>query len=278
MAAEARRLWEAGAAENAALHGVAATETTLRGFPLTQVVILDPRGERALGKPAGAYYTLELPRFFGRGEEGFPAAVEALAELLRRCLGGRRVSSALIAALGNPAITPDALGPCCADFVLVTRHLKERGEAGFSELCSTALCRPGVLGSTGVESAEQLRLLCRRLRPDCVIAVDALAGCEPARLCRTVQVCDSGIAPGSGVGNDRAALSRESLGVPVVAVGVPTVIDASHFSEEASLRGLFVCPRGIDGIVRSAGRLIGCAIDLALHRTLRLEDLDALLG
>ena len=135
-----------------------------------------------------------------------------------------------------------------------------------------------MLGSTGMESAEQLRLLCDSLRPDCVIAVDALAGCEAERLCRTVQICDSGIAPGSGVGNDRAALSRESLGVPVVAVGVPTVIDAAHFSSDQALRGLFVCPRDIDAIVRCAGRLIAYGIDLAVHPGLSVEDVDALIG
>ena len=137
---------------------------------------------------------------------------------------------------------------------------------------------PGVLGSSGIESAEQLRLLCGSLRPDCVIAIDALAGCEAERLCRTVQICDSGIAPGSGIGNDRAALCRDSLGVPVIAIGVPTVIDAAHFSSEPALRGLFVCPRNIDEAVHCAGRLIAYGVNLAIHPGLTVVDIDALIG
>ena len=278
MAAEAHRLWQESANAVSEFSGVRARESLLRGFPVTHVEILDEQGERALGKPAGQYFTLELPHFFSRGEEDFSAAADALSVLIRLCLGPTPVSSVLIAALGNPEITPDALGHSTAASLLITRHLKARGEEGFERFCSTALCRPGVLGNSGIESAEQLRLLCERLKPERVIAVDALAGCEPERLCRTVQICDSGIAPGSGVGNDRGALSRESLGVPVVAVGVPTVIDAALFSQDEAMRGLFVSPRSIDEVIRCAGRLIGYAINLAVHPGLAVEDVDALMG
>ena len=156
-----------------------------------------------------------------------------------------------------------ALGSLCAEHVLVTRHLRERQPALFASFAPTAVCRTGVLGTSGMESALQLRAICRAISPRCVVAVDALAGAEPSRLCRTVQVCSTGIAPGSGVGNDRERLDKASLRVPVTAVGIPTVIDASLFSGDEALRGLFVTPRGIDELVRRGARLIGCAIDLA---------------
>ena len=129
-----------------------------------------------------------------------------------------------------------------------------------------------------VESAAQVRMLCRELCPDCVIAIDALAGAEFSRLCRTVQICDAGIAPGSGVGNDREALDRDALGVPVVAVGVPTVMDASLLSRDPAMAAMFVTPRSIDSDVRAAARLIAYGIDLALHRELSVADIDMLVG
>lgn len=278
MAAEAHRLWQQSADAVSGLAGVQAKEAKIYGFPLTEVDILDARGEHALGKPKGHYYTIEYTRFFSRGEARFSEAASALSAVVRRCLGPGLVRSVLFAALGNEEITPDALGPCCASSLLITRHLKQRGDEAFHGLCSTSLCRPGVLGSSGIESAEQLRLLCDHLRPDAVIAVDALAGCEAERLCRTVQICDSGIAPGSGIGNDRAALCRDSLGVPVLAIGVPTVIDAARFSPDPALRGLFVCPRDIDETIRCAGRLIAYGVNLAIHPGLTVDDIDALVG
>ena len=277
LASEAHRLWRASAERTSALPGVLAHEEKLDGYAVTAVQILDEEGSRALGKAPGLYYTMELDRFPGRTEESFSAAAGALAQLIRRCLPERLEAPVLVAALGNPDITPDALGSLCAEHVLVTRHLRERQPALFASFAPTAVCRTGVLGTSGMESALQLRALCRALSPSCVIAVDALAGADPARLCRTVQVCSTGIAPGSGVGNDRERLDRASLRVPVTAVGIPTVIDASHFSGDEALRGLFVTPRGIDELVRRGARLIGCAIDLALHDGLTMEELDALL-
>ena len=256
------------------LPGVLAREEELGGFPVTEVRILDRRGEERLGKAAGRYLTLELPK--GPLSSVFADAARALAQLIRRCLPSA-FETVLLVALGNPDITPDAIGPLCAGHLLVTRHLKQHQIPGAEALCSTSLCRPGVLGSSGIESAAQIRALCELLRPDLVIAVDALAGSDLDLLCRTVQICDTGISPGSGVGNARDAIDRESLGLPVIAVGVPTVIDASALSNEPGLAGMFVTPRSIDAQVRACGKLIGYGIDLALHPGLRLEDLQLIL-
>lgn len=258
------------------LPGVRCDEKNLFELPVFSVEVLDAQGEAALGKPRGMYHTLRLPRWFDRGAEEFENAVLALAELVRRCLPDKR-EEVLVAALGNPDITPDALGSLAAGAILVTRHLKVREPEHFSGFCSLALCRPGVLGTSGIESAEQIATLCKTLHPQIVIAVDALAGSEAELLCRTVQVSNAGISPGSGVGNDRKELSAATLGVPVISVGIPTVIDAAALGVQGA-DTMFVTPRDVDRLVRAGGRLIGYALDLALHPGIDIGDIDALLG
>ena len=278
LASEARNLWLRDAERGSPLRGVRAENTRLRGLPLCAVEILNGEGAEALGKAPGRYYTLALPSPLSRSDARFSDAAAALAELLGRCLPARSEAPVLIAALGNPDVTPDALGSLTAGSLLVTRHLKERGTPGFEAFSSTLLCRTGVLGTTGVESAVQIRALCAAVRPRCVLAIDALAGSELSGLCRSVQVCSSGIAPGSGVGNDREALNESSLGVPVIAVGVPTVMDASALSKREELSDLFVTPRFIDSAVRSVARLLAYGINLALHPGISVEEIDLLVG
>ena len=270
MAAELRRR------QTGELPGVGCQEEELRGLKVFAVDIFSREGELRLGKPQGQYYTLSLPRWFDRGCESFEDAVYALAELIKRCLPGEH-EQVLVAALGNPDITPDALGSLAAVSVLVTRHLKEKEPEKFGAFCSLALCRPGVLGTSGVESAEQIKSICAMLRPHLIVVIDALAGSEPEELCRSVQVSNAGISPGSGVGNDRRELSAETLGVPVVSIGIPTVIDAGYLGE-AELGGMFVTPRDIDRLVRAGGRLIGYALNLALHPGIGIGDVAALIG
>ena len=190
--------------------------------------------------------------------------------------------------LGNRAITPDALGPKVHDHTLVTRHLVEGCPEHFGGFRPVAALSAGVLGTTGMESGELVQAVCRRLEPACVVAVDALASRSLKRLCRTVQLSDTGIAPGSGVGNHRAALDRASLGVPVLAVGVPTVVDGATLAADllgtAELpplgegRDLLVSPKDIDSQVSDLAKVIGYGIGLALHPGLRVEDLDLLLS
>lgn len=278
LASEARSLWLRSEGETAALPGVRAESGELHGLPLTAVEILDARGAAALGKAPGRYYTLELPSPLSRGDGRFVDGAAAVAELLRRCLPETGERCVLIAALGNPDVTPDALGSLAAGSLLVTRHLKERGDPAFAAFSPTLLCRTGVLGTTGLESAAQVRALCDAVHPACVIAIDALAGSALEGLCRSVQICSTGIAPGSGVGNDREALNERSLGVPVIAVGVPTVIDASALSPCGELGDLFVTPRFIDSAVRSVARVLAYGINLALHPGLSIEDVDLLVG
>ena len=272
LASEVRRRLCDGASVTE-LPGVRAREERVGGFPVTTVEILDAQGQRALGKPRGIYITMELP---SRLQDCLSPAAETLAKLIRRC-AGTMPPRILLAALGNPDITPDALGSLAAGQLLVTEHLKQTDPADFAAFRATLLCRPGVLGTSGVESARQIRALCRETGPDLVIAIDALAGADLQLLCRSVQICNSGIAPGSGVGNCREALNRETLGVPVLAIGVPTVVDASALSPDPSLRGMFVTPRSIDSQVRACARLVAWGVNLALHEGLSIEEMNQLL-
>jgi len=246
------------------------------GLEVFSVDIFNKEGVKILGKPQGTYYTLNLPRRFERGSEQFSNTVKALSKLIERCLPPTH-ENVFIAALGNPDITPDALGSIAASYILITRHLKQREPETFPQFCSLALCRPGVLGTSGIETASQIKTLCSEIKPQLVVVIDALAGSEAESLCRSVQVSNTGISPGSGVGNDREELSAGSLGVPVLSIGIPTVIDAGFLGEE-NLRGMFVTPRDVDSLVRHGARLVGYALNLALHHGLTITDMDALLG
>ena len=239
LASEAHRLWRQSAGETSALPGVRAEESRHGPLSVTAVEILDERGQQALGKPPGLYYTLELPSSFSRDRELFSQAARLLSELLGRCFPFRETTRVLIAALGNPDITPDAVGPLAASHLLVTRHLKQEDAAAFSGFASTVLCRTGVLGTTGLESAAQIQSLCRAFPFDCVLVLDALAGAQADRLCRSVQVCNTGISPGSGVSSHKSRISPETAGCPVISLGIPTAVRGRLVRGGGAAEGLF---------------------------------------
>lgn len=275
-------------ARGAEIEGASCTERRRAGCLVTTVRIESAQASRTLGKPCGTYLTLDL-----RGADGDPIRdLSRTAGLLGaelRALMGSRVESALVVGLGNPAMTPDLLGPLAVSHVPATRHL--RADAPFRDLAPVSVLAPGVLGTTGLEAAEQVRGAVAAVCPDAVIAVDALASQRLARVCTTVQLTDTGIVPGSGVGNHRGALTRETLGVPVYAVGVPTVVDAATLTRDvleeagascpapAALRGhagVMVTLRDIDARTRSLARTVGFGISLALFPSLSLETLRTL--
>lgn len=275
LASESFRQLGGSAGDPGETQGVIASRERLHGLELLAVEIINEDGARALGRPIGKYFTLDLPQRFERGAEQFEAAALAVGDLIRRCVRNR--GQVLVAALGNPDITPDALGSLAASSIIVTRHLKMHSPEDFASFSSLALSRPGVLGTSGIESVQQIQLLCGLLSPDLVIVIDALAGADMDRLCRCVQVSTAGLSPGSGVGNDRQELSFHTLGIPVVAIGIPTVMDAGIIGGE-EFSGLFVTPRSIDAQVRSGARVIAYGVNLAIHQGLRIEDIDLLIG
>ena len=286
LALEARELWQEQAAGLSTLSGVEAREHLREGVPVTTVKILNEEGEAALGKPRGTYVTLEPEGLSVRAEGSFARSVRALAGELRALLEPLAPEGlVLVAGLGNRAITPDAVGPLVHGYTLATRHLIGQMPERFGHLRPVASLAAEVLGSTGVESAEVVRAVCDRIRPVCVIAVDALASRSLKRLCRTVQLSDTGITPGSGVGNHRLGLDRRSLGVPVLSVGVPTVVDGATLAAELTGREVsgpeerfMVTPRDIDSQTADLSKLVGYGIDLALQPELTLEDLELLLS
>ena len=291
LALEARELWQESAEKTTRLSGVKATKQRAEGYPVTRVDILDERGEKALGKPRGTYRTIDLTAFWQRKSDFFERAVRAVGGQLKELLPGE--GPVLVIGLGNSAMTPDAIGPLTADSVLVTRHLIAAMPKHFSGFRPVAVFRTGVLGTTGVESAEAVRGLVAQVEPSLVIAVDALASRRVGRVCATVQLSDTGIIPGSGVGNHRLALNRETLGVPVFAIGIPTVVDAATLAADLledsgvtdfdgdKLRGgqqnLMVTPRDIDQQVRDLSKVVGYGINWALQ-DLEIEEINALLS
>ena len=294
LALEAAQLWRESAGEAAELPGVESAEGLREGYPVTTVRILDGRGEQALGKPAGTYITLELDGLARRESDAFGRAARALAAELAPLLPRDPRAPALVVGLGNRAITPDNIGPKAADHTMVTRHLVEQVPEHFGAFRPVAALAAGVLGTTGVESGELVRAVAEKVRPACVIVVDALASRSLSRVCTTVQLADTGIVPGSGVGNARFALNAQTLGVPVIAVGVPTVVDAATLAADVlaqagradldpdALRGagdgLLVTPRDIDARVADLAKVIGYGINLALQPGLSIADIDLFLS
>ena len=288
LALEARELWQESAENTGRLSGVRAKTSRQEGCPVTKVEILNDRGAKALGKPCGRYFSVDLKECLHRRD--FDRAVRVVGRQLR--LLTPREGSLLIVGLGNAAMTPDAIGPLTAQHLLVTRHLISALPEQFGAFRDIAVLTPGVLGSTGIETAEAVRSLAAQLRPAAVIAVDALASRRMSRLCTTVQISDSGIVPGSGVGNHRHALNKETLGVPVIALGVPTVVDAAtvavdlleengitEISPERLQKGsnVFVTLRDIDAQVRQIGKILGYAINWAFQE-LEMDEITTLLS
>ena len=289
LALEARELWQEDAGAVTALPGVEARDSVREGVLVNTVRILDQRGEQALGKPRGDYITLTLEGLASREEGAFPRCVRAVAGELSGLLRAVPPDGlVLVAGLGNRAITPDAVGPKVHQNTLVTRHLVRQMPEHFGALRPVASLAAEVMGTTGVESGELVRAVCEKLRPACVVAVDALASRSVARLCRTVQLADTGITPGSGVGNHRMGLTRDTLGVPVVAVGVPTVVDGATLAADllgadelprlGEGRDLLVTPKDIDSQVNDLAKVIGYAISMALQPGISIEELELLLA
>ena len=272
--------------------GVEMTKEQAAGAEIVRVRVRTKEGADALGKPLGTYVTLTHPGLCAGEVRADGALAARLAQEIAALLPLREGAGVLLVGLGNRRLTPDSLGPRAAG---VTRHLRE----ALPQLRPVSAILPGVTGETGLETGELVAAVCRAFHPEAVLALDALAACSAERLLTTVQIADAGVAPGSGVGNHRAALTREELGVPVVAVGIPTVIhastilrdaleriageagarvDARGLAEDLGAGDLLVTPAGIDEQVRAASALLADAIDLALHAPLTLADIRAIRG
>lgn len=287
LAEEARELWAESGGEVGKLSGIMAQEEEKEHIHVSRVEILDEKGEAALGKPKGTYITLTLEDSLDG--DVLTKWVDALkTELLTLLSCVEEQAPVLVVGLGNPSVTPDAIGPKVQTLTAVTRHLVEALPEHFAHLRPVSALASGVLGTTGLESSEIIRGVTEEVKPALVIAVDALASRSLERVCRTIQLADTGITPGSGVGNHRGRLDQESLGVPVLAVGVPTVVDGATLvadllgdetlSQQAKGKDFFVTPKEIDSQISKLSKLLALGINQALNPSLSLEDLTLLTG
>ena len=254
-------------------------KTRLRGVVVkeddgvTTVDVISNEGAAAIGKPVGRYITLEVNSFV-YDTDIFDGRLDDFADILRALLP-ENVNSVLVAGLGNVNITADALGVRTGEYILPTRHIINdlKKAFGTDNIMSVASVATGVLGDTGLETAEIIQGVAAQIQPSCVIAVDALAAGSADRLGTTVQFANTGITPGSGVGNHRHEISGKTLGVPVISVGIPTVVLDSRRGENA-----YVTPREIDRIIQQGAKLIGMGINVTLQQNLTAQDIYALVG
>lgn len=277
------------------IQGVRIEKFSEQGVTVTKIEVCNEQGAERLKKPIGKYITLEIP-FLKSSADILSPATELFARQVKELLPPK--GAVLVAGLGNDKITPDALGSECIGKLLATRHISpEIAEAiGFSSLRSVAGIVPGVLGNTGIEAAEILEGIVQKIKPSAVIVIDALASRSLDRLGTTVQMCDTGITPGAGVGNKRCRIDEKSLGVPVIAIGVPTVVDGMTMTldilEKAGIdltdeinnkqlkseQTVMVTPKEIDNVIIRAAGFLALGINKALQWHIPCEELAAIVG
>lgn len=283
------------------------------GITISTVVIQTENAAKAMGRPKGHYITIEAPEMIeedgGAHRKISLELAKALRNLLPDCpksLEEELEVSALIVGMGNREVTPDALGPNVIDNLFITRHIiKEFGKYAFGMECVSKISGivPGVMAQTGMECLEIVRGVVKETSPDFVVTVDALAARNAKRLGRTIQLTDTGITPGSGIGNHRNALNEKSVGIPVISLGVPTVVDAATIVSDAmttlinampltefqkldenerqelarellspQLNGMFVTPKDIDESIKRLGFLISEGLNIALLGNKKQEE------
>lgn len=273
------------------LRGVRVEEEkdTEKEIYITRVIIETKNGAKTMGKPVGTYITLEAPNMVTPDEDYHREISEKVADQIRELLPGEKEElSVLVVGLGNRDVTADALGPNVADQLHITRHVvREFGKAAYNKnkVHMISALVPGVMAKTGMETCEIIRGVVEQTEPDVIIAIDALAARSTKRLNRTIQITDTGVQPGSGVGNHRHALTEDTLGIPVIGIGIPTVVDAGtivgdaveqveremlfcsdiHSLKMAELQNMYVTTKDIDDVVNRLSYTVSEAINIALE-------------
>lgn len=305
LALEAHEMCAENAQKEEKIDGVEVEIREDDGVLVTEIDVTNETGSRALAKPIGRYVTIEAPDI-KYSVEVYEKTCKKLAEEIRTMADIKRHGKTLVVGLGNKQITPDALGPDVIKKLMITGHIKEyKADILSDEISSVYAIAPGVLGTTGIESAEIIKGVAERIRPDLIIAVDALASRSLDRISTTVQISDTGINPGAGVENNRRALNEETLGVKVIAIGVPTVVDAATVASDSidmaleragkeikngfekdmirkllseNIGSLMVTPKDIDMVIEKTSKTVANGINLALHENLTFEDIESYVG
>ena len=282
------------AEENAEIRGVEVHEEydEEKDMRTTVVKIVTENGAKSMGRPQGTYITIEAPELSTPDEDYHREISEAISTHLRKLIDLKKEKSVLVVGLGNAAITADALGPQVVDNLLMTRHIiKEYGLRGIKheKMHRISGIAPGVMAQTGMETAEIVQGIVSETKPDVVVAIDALAARSVRRLSRTIQITDTGIHPGSGVGNHRNGLTEENLQVKVIGIGVPTVVDAAtivhdsmahlldaleeteqkEFLDEMiapNLYSMFVTPKDVDETIKYLSFTISEGLNIAFSQ------------
>ena len=313
LAIEAREMYKRD--NKSDIDGVIVEEEKEGEIKISTVTIeTDEAGEK-LGKPKGNYITIDFPEYTHYDGESMDKVSDVVANVLKRLVSMPDEKTVLVVGLGNWNVTPDALGPKVSEKIMVTRHLKEvMPDVIDDSVRSVCTIAPGVLGITGIETGEVVKSIVNKIKPDLVICVDALGSRKLERVNRTIQIGDTGISPGAGVGNHRMKINEESLGVKVIAIGVPTVVDAATMandtidllldeliskSEEGKefynmlktinkneksalikevlnpfIGDLMVTPKDIDVIVNSLSKIIANGINMAIQPNLDMEEIN----
>ncbi len=289
---------EAFAMNKGKVSGVESECEEKNGIKIERVRIKSEEAAEKIGKGIGNYVTITVRDLSENDRDEYEAVCIAVADELREILSLDERTPVMAVGLGNRSITADSVGPRCVDHLLVTRHIKEMMPEEVDEsVRALSALSPGVMATTGIETSEIIRGVIEKVKPGAVIVVDALAARSMGRLGRTIQIADTGISPGSGVGNNRRELSKNTLGVPVVAVGVPMVVDAStvaadcmeiasersgeadallksYESEEPEFRSMVVTPKDVDSLAERSARVIANGINLAIQSAMTREDID----
>lgn len=256
--------------------GITQTNITHSGLDILRTEVKTDEAAKALSKPVGRYTTISAKDFsLQSSPQEFSGRAHTVArEISRLC---PELRSVMVIGLGNRNITPDRLGPAVADKVIATRHIHRLAkEIDVSGVAETSVLATGVMGQTGIEAAEIAKAVADRICPDVALVVDALACCEYESLGSCIQLCDTGISPGSGVENARAEFSPSTLGVPTVAIGVPTVMDARAVCDSEQYCDMFITPRSIDTLIERTSSLIALSVNLALYPDMTAEEIISL--
>lgn len=315
LAIEAREMAQQEKKSSDEIDGVKVETKQTDIYQITHVQILNETGSQTMGKPIGNYITIESELLKENDITSHEEMMKIVAQHINSLTKLEAKSTILIVGLGNWNITPDALGPKVIDKILVTRHLENAlPEEIEKSVRSVAAISPGVMGITGIETGEIIKGVVEKLQPNLVIAIDALAARKFSRINSTIQMSDTGVAPGAGVGNKRMTLNKQTLGVPVLALGVPTVVDAATLINDTMDRmleemisqtnqgttfyemlhsmdteekyrliveilnpyvgNMFVTPKEVDAVVDRLANIIANAINIALHPGITMEDIN----
>lgn len=281
LAVEAHELSKREAKNAAEIDGVKSNVEEKENITVTRVEITNENGSKTLGKAIGSYVTIDAPDL-KYSLETYEEVCEIIADEIRKMADISGDMLTLVVGLGNREITPDALGTSVVSKLLVTHHIKQRMSDFFDEnISGVCAIAPGVLGTTGIETADIIKAVTEKVKPQLIIAVDALAAADIERVSKTIQISDTGIQPGAGVGNNREGLNEESTGVKVIAIGVPTVIDAATISKveiPEEMAPLMVTTKDIDLVIERTAKTVANGINLALHRDMTLRDVESYVG